>query len=214
MLIETKQINIVQVYEENIFNIAQLKITDIKNKIIELWDKVPVITQFPDLIAIIEPTQQLSCIVQNKKATISNQDITNDFNGRDLENYIRFVGKFPEIIGKSLKVFGFNYSFFINFPNEKLVDIRNKNILLINNPTQEELLGGGINFSYIFNGDRLQIVSTPIYGDDLKNMIGLGVQTNVHFFKNEIPPFADFLKLFKSYHEELKKQVDNIFGIN
>lgn len=214
MAIETKQINIVQVYEENVLDITQLKMMDIRNTIIELWDKQPIINQFPDLVAIIEPAQQLSCVVQNRRVTISNQDVTKDFNSRDLENYIRFVIKFSEIISKPLKAFGFNYSFLFNFPIENLLEIQNKNIGFINNPSKEDLIGGGVNFSYMKEGDRIQIVSTPIYGEDLKSMISLDIQVNVHFFRDTMPGFSDLITLFKKHHDQLKEQVGAIFNVS
>lgn len=210
---ETKQINIVQVYEENVLDIAQLKITDIRNMFIELWEKKPIITQFPDLIAIVEPTQQLNCVIQDRKVTITNQDIGKEFGSRDLENFIRFVEKFPKIMGKPLKAFGFNYSFFFSFPEEKAVEIKKRNTELISDPNGEKLIGGGINMAYMEGDARVQIISTPIYGEDLKDMIGLNIQTNVHFLKNSILPFSELISLFKKWHDKLGEKVNNIFNI-
>lgn len=217
-MIQTKQVNITQAYEEGISDIVQLKIVDIRNKIIELWDKQPIIAQFPDIVAITEPTQQLSCVVQGKKAIISNQDIAKEFEGRDLENFIRFVISFSKIIGKPIKAFGFNYTFLLGFSEdkEKLSKIRGKNKSFLNLSNlkieDKDFLGNGINLSYMRDQDRIQIVSVPNYDETLKNVVNLVIETNVHFFESKIPEFADLIARFKDYHNILIEKLNEVYN--
>lgn len=217
-MIQTKQVNITQSYEESISDIVQLKIVDIRNKIIELWDKQPIIAQFPDVVAITEPTQQLNCVVQGKKAIISNQDIAKDFEGRDLDNFIRFVISFSKTIGKPIKAFGFNYTFLLDFSDDKdklsKIKEKDKSFLNLSNLKIEDkdFLGNGINFSYMKDKDRIQIVSMPNYDETLKNVISLVIQTNVHFYEDKIPEFADLIARFKDYHKILRKKLDQIYN--
>jgi len=214
-IIQTKQVNITQVYEEGILDIVQLKIVDIRNKIIELWDKQPIITQFPDMVAIAEPTEQLSCIIQGKKVIISNENIK-EFKARDLDNFIKFVISFSKILGKPLKVFGFNYTFLFDFPPDKITEIRTKNKNLLNFESlsikKDDFLGNGINVAFMQDSNRVQIVSTPNYDDTLKNVINLIIQTNIHFYKNEIPAFSDLMTEFKNHHDKLIEKIDQIFS--
>ncbi|MDO8524654.1 MAG: hypothetical protein Q7R99_03425 [bacterium] len=218
-MIQTKQVNITQAYEESISDIVQLKIVDIRNKVIELWDKQPIITQFPDMVAIIEPTQQLNCVVQGKKSIISNQDIAKEFEGRDLDNFIRFVISFSKTIGRPLKAFGFNYTFLLDFSDykDKLSEIREKNKSFLNLSNLEienkDFLGNGINISYMKDKDRIQIISMPNYDEALASVVSLVIQTNVHFYEDKIPEFADLIVIFRDYHRVLVEKLNQIYNI-
>ena len=215
MKIETKQISIVQVYDEPVTDMAQLKIADIRNKIIELWERTPTITQFPDLVAIIDPIGQLSAVVEGRKVTVSYQD-SKEFASRDIEKFALFIIETRKILSKPLKAFGFNYAFFIDFSddvskmnelNKKLVSTESLKI------KQESLIGNGLNVSYTDGDDRIQIMCNPVYDvETLKTVIGLEVQTNVHFAKNEMPAFSEFVSSYKTYHEKLKEKLISIFS--
>ena len=130
-----------------------------------------------------------------------------------------FITKLNKTLGKSLEAFGFNYSFLFKFSEENKGNIIKNNIELINidkiklNP-RESLLGAGINISYI-NDDtnKIQIISTPIYDESLKEMVGLTIQSNVHFYKNSLFEFSDLYKTFKIQHDGIIEKINNIFNV-
>ena len=214
MNIETKQINIVAVHSENILSMAQIKTNDIRLKIIELWDKQPIISQFPELVTVIEPTHQITIIMQGKMATVANQEVK-EFEARDLENFLRLTLKTNELLEKPIAAFGFNYTFLIpSNVSDVAQAIKAKmkaNMSLSSMKIPEpDFIAGGVNLSYMKSAERVQISITPQFTDDLKTP-GLFIgQCNLHFFKNAFPDLAELLKSYKEAHDYLKSEVTKI----
>ncbi len=216
MNIETKQINITTAHSEDVLSVAQIKINDIRLKIIELWDKQPIISQFPDIITVVEPTQQIAIAMQGKMVTISNQEIKS-FETRDLENLIRLVLKTNELIDKPIIAFGYNFTFLVPIatPADGLT-IKNKmktNISLTSMEIPEaDFLAGGVNLSYMKSSERVQITIIPQFAEDLKNPIAFIGQCNLHFFKDALPSLTDLVASFNLEHGYLKGEIDKILS--
>lgn len=216
MAFSTKQVNITLAQSEDVVALTQIKIVDLRNKIIELFDKQPIISQFPDVVAIVEPVNQLSTVVQSKKVIISNQEVK-DFNGRDIEKLMQFANFFREVINKPLIGYGFNYTFILDIEAGTEDAIKGKNTSLINIDSlgiaATDLISSGVNISYIEGGKRFQIISTPLFEEKIQKMIALSVQTNVHFSQDALPGFTELVSSFKQCHDSIKSKVDNIFNI-
>ncbi|MDP3041684.1 MAG: hypothetical protein Q8N62_02985 [Candidatus Omnitrophota bacterium] len=215
MEIETKQINITTAYSEGIASVAQIKTIDIRNQIIELWDKQPIISQFPDFVTIIEPTQQVTIVIQGRIVTVSNQEVKK-FETRDLENFLRLVLRTNEILQKPIAAFGYNYTFLIpvNAEDRPKIDSKiKKNINLTEMGVPEkDFITGGINLCYMKSSLRIQIITMPQFAEDLKNPIAFVVQCNVHFSQQKLPAFAELLGSFKDEHSYLEKEVEKILS--
>ena len=110
MKIETKQVNITAVFAEDVLSLAQTKVSEIRSKVIELWDESPIVTQFPELVALIIPKEQISVTIQNKAIIIANQNIK-PFEERDIEKFLQLVRNVLEILPKPMTAYGYNYHF-------------------------------------------------------------------------------------------------------
>ena len=215
--IQTKAVNIVLLFDDSILDITQSKIGDIRDKIIEFWGKSPIITQLPDLIGIIEPETQFSCVIQkNHKVIISDQNIST-FASRTLDNIFKFVHSYVGIIPRRIKAYGFNYNFRIDFPSnaEQLLAIQKKNKELINIKSLglNDIAGCGINFRFDHNSDKMLVSSVPIYNDEFTEMIGLEIKANIHFPIEDIPAFADLKRLFSEKHDLVVEKINIFFNI-
>jgi len=216
MNIETKQINIATVHSENILSMAQAKTNDIRLKIIELWNKQPIISQFPELVTIIEPTQQIAIIMQGKMVTVSNQEVK-EFGARDLEGFLRLVLKTNELLEKPISAFGYNYTFLVpSNASDVASAIKTKMKANMSLPSmkisEDDFIAGGVNLSYMKSVERVQISITPQFTDDLKTPALFVGQCNLHFFKNTFPDLANLLKSYKESHDYLKGEVNKILG--
>lgn len=214
MEIETKQINITTVYPEDILYVAQTKVSEIRNKIIELWDDAPIITQFPEVIAIIAPKKQISITIQNRVIVISDQNII-PFESRDIENLLRLVKYILGLIPGKFTAYGynFNYIFPINDSNQALFSEKINNIMNFETLSIDSanVLGCGLNFAYEENNTRYQIVASPQFAEDLKNPVSFISQFNVHFFKDELPEYSLLSESFISEHKNRKDFLSKIF---
>lgn len=212
-IIKTKQVNITILFGDSVVSFIQDKTPEIRRKIIELYDDQPIINQFPDFIGFIAPKSQISIVAETKRIIISNQEIK-EFKARNLENFLILIDYINKLINKDIKAFGFNYSFFINITGEdsdeikRLLEIINLEKLGIKN---EKLIGGGINIAYEEDEIRIQMVSSPVYSDDTKKMIGQDIQTNIHFYKNKLDAFSDLSEKFSKFHDEMEKKINSIF---
>ena len=130
MEIQTKQINVAIAYAEDVLSFAQTKTVDIRTKIIELWDKQPIIQQFPDIIAILEPIQQLNIVIQNRKVIISNNEIK-PLEGREIDKFLQLARDVSKILSKKMAAYGYNYTFVcsISEDDKKIVDSRMREII-------------------------------------------------------------------------------------
>ena len=210
---QTKQINVTIAYAEDVLSFAQIKTIDIRNKIIELWDKQPIITQFPDIIAILEPTQQLNITIQNRKVIIANHDIK-PFEARELEKFLQLVRSIVEILSKKIVAYGYNYTFICPVTNEDkdAVDFRIKEIVnfeKINIPNTN-IIAGGLYVIYKEVDKRLQISIAPQFADDVNQLSSFVIQCNVHFPVDQLPIFSELFNNFKNEHDNRKSFVENL----
>ena len=213
MEIQTKQINVVIAYAEDVLSFAQIKTIDIRNKIIELWDKQPIITQFPDIIAILEPAQQLNITIQNRKVIIANNEIS-PFEARELDKFLQLVRSVGEILSKKIMAYGYNYTFIcpISSENRDVVDSRMKEIVNFEEIgiSNTNIVAGGLNVIYKDTGKRLQISVAPQFADDVNQLSSFVIQCNVHFTIDQLPVFSELYNTFKSEHDNRKFFVENL----
>ncbi len=215
MEIQTKQVNITQLFEENVVPHAQVKITDIRNQVIEIWNKEPIITQFPDVIGLIEPTDQITLTVQNKRIIIANQQII-ELIARSNDKFIRLVVDCNKIINKPIKAFGFNYSFQLSLDKSEIKKFRSINQSLVNikklKINEDKYIGNGLNICYMDGRQRIQLIGMPMYSEDLKQVLSLDFQINVHFFVSILPKFRDLQDKFIKHHSKIVKKLREIYA--
>ena len=203
MEIQTKQINVAIAYAEDVLSFAQTKTVDIRTKIIELWDKQPIIQQFPDIIAILETIQQLNIVIQNRKVIISNNEIK-PLEGREIDKFLQLARDVSKILSKKMAAYGYNYTFVcsISEDDKKIVDSRMREIINFDKIgiAGADFISGGLNFIYKDSDKRLQISITPQFADDVNKLSAFVIQSNTHFAKDKLPDYSELFEGFKEEH--------------
>ena len=216
MKIETKQVNITAVHAEDVLSLAQTKVSEIRAKIIELWDDAPIVTQFPELIALIVPKEQVSITIQNRVITVANQDIKS-FDTRNIEKFLQLVRAITEILPKPIVAYGYNYNFLVQTESENTDDAKKilNDIINFDNLSieKENVLGSGLNLSYLDGDIRHQVVITPQFSNDLKTLIAYPSSCNIHFVDIKLPDYSILLDSFKKEHNARLDFIKNIFKI-
>jgi len=212
MEIQTKQINVTLAYAEDVLSFAQIKTVEIRNIIIDLWDKQPIIQQFPDIIAILEPTQQLNIVIQNRKVIIANNEIK-PFDARELDKFLQLVRSVGDILSKKIIAYGYNYTFICPV-NEESKDAADRIKQIIDfekiGISGTDIIAGGLNVIYKDADKQLQVSVAPQFVDNVDQLAFFIIQCNVHFSVDQLPIFSELYSNFKKEHDNRRSFVENL----
>jgi len=204
---KTKETNIV-VIPNNPIDLSSVKPSELKDIIIEIYgDAKPVVTQFPDILMIFEPNNNISIniITDQNKIVISDNSVT-EYTGRVMDNFFNLVCKIVEVINKNdIKNYGFNIISVFDLDNG--IDDSGKFIKnnFLNNEkfSDEKYVGAGLGIVYKNAGVRYNLSLNPRNDSNLEPTKSIIVSQNAHVAGNKIPPLSELSEKCKSIYSDL-----------
>ncbi len=211
--------NITSVFSEITPN--RISTDDIKAALFDIYGTSTkiIVSQFPDLLALIAPEIQLSIIAEGRRVQIINQK-AGELEGQATENYLKLVSQINQKIAppNKLTAFGLNYSAKIELVNG-IIKIDSSDILIklsVNElPTVEEILTSKIinsSFHVVFmNGvDRLELRLDPELSINLKGTNKINATLNVHQASDVFPTYGSLLEKYKTYLTKFQQDCDAV----
>lgn len=161
-----------------------------KSKDVYGIDTEPVISQFPDVLALILPSNQVSMVAEGKRIIVSNSGIGPIAN-RNVDKLISFVNGINSLVtNNDLKAYGFNYDYTLEITGVTgpILNLY-KSVFINNEESLTTKLGGeilSVNQSLTFehNGSRAQFTFNPLLDESLNLTNKLNLFANVHHLGN------------------------------
>lgn len=200
--------NVVSVFQE--LNPNRISTDDIKTSILDIYGSTTkiVLSQFPDLLAVIAPEIQISVVAEGRRIQIVNQK-SSELEGQAVENFLKLVADInSKIIGESgLQAYGINYSAKIELINggSELNTAKLLKKISVNNPeTLEQTLGSEVvnssfHIVYKYEDNRLELRLDPELTIELEGTNKINSTLNVHFVTNSFPEYGSLVEIYKSY---------------
>ncbi|MEN9328645.1 MAG: hypothetical protein RI947_1453 [Candidatus Parcubacteria bacterium] len=211
---QTAQVNMVII--PNIpLDIYALDTTKIKTKIADIFsDSKPVITQFPEIVVIFEPNNQISVnvIKDDNKIIIADNKIT-PYTSRDTATFLKFAKEASDIIlgGSQAKQFGINILSVLDISGDSIKSgeiIRDKfiNISNFNEKLGGTIEGAGIKVVYKKDTIRYDLMMEPRFGTDLIPTKSININLNAHL-NGDIPDLTRLTSLGQEIYNNLASTV-------
>ncbi len=206
--VDTRQVNMTFVFSDEVLSLAHLKVADLRTLVLEIFESEPVITQFPDVIAVIHPATQTNLLIERNRLIFTNGDLK-PFESRDIDKFTQLAIKIYQLfVSKQLVAYGFNYSFVVSteeqtaFKQNELCTVTSLGIL------PEEIVGMGLHVTYKREGVRYQIQSIPVYGMEVGAINGLEANCNIHYFSMPFPTgLVDLVAQFRQGHDQMREVI-------
>lgn len=215
---QTKQINIILIPEQ-IININEIKTDSLKTKIETMFnDSKVMVTQFPDILLVVDTTNQISVnVIRDLNKIIIADNNTSQYEGRPLHDFLYFVTEvIKDIIDSNIKFYGFNILSIFDLENEEidsgsllLNKFINKNNII--SALNGDLKAAGVKLVYYNNDIRYQLKLDPRFGDNMEATKTVIVNQNVHFQGN-LPPLVDLEKNCNKIYSDLNQNLTKIFS--
>lgn len=214
MTIETRQINVTLLFSEEMAPIATLRISELSTIMVEAFENLPTVTQFPGLIAIVHPETQTSIVVENKRIIVSNGE-AKTFEARNIASFLKLVSKvYMLFTTKHLVAYGFNYIF--NAPIEeghisgiKLFNLVNTKELGL---VPADIIGTGVGVTFKRLGTRYQIQTTPAYGVEIDQIHAIDSTCNLHVPSPTLPELTDLTRNFTDCFNEMRDHLTTMLS--
>lgn len=216
-------LNITSLFDD--FNPNNISADSFKNAIIDIYGAAAakvVVTQFPDLLAVIAPELQISIIAEGRRVQVINQRSI-DLEGLETEKFLKLVTEINKKMvdfGK-INAFGLNYSGKIELTNggSEIDSATLINNISINNISKiEKVVGSGIkssSFHIVFdNGlDRLDLRLNPELTKDLSGTNKINAHLNVHIKVEKFPEYSKIVEAYKAYLTKFQQDCGAIMGL-
>lgn len=211
----TKTINLNLVFKTEILSEVKNDINQLREKVITIWgaETDPIITQFPEVVAVHLPQKQFSMIVERNRVIIVNQEVK-PFESRkdEIEKMLKFADVFTTSISATLDMFGFNYV--VEFNHESKTKIKKvindcysiKALSKLGLKKKSDIINAGLNITYKTNGENNTIKLTPINNFPKK----LLAEINIHFDKSALLPFDEFMKKYEEGYNNIVSNIEKL----
>ena len=213
-----KTVNVNLVYEGEIMSDTKNSINKIRDQVIEIWGGGvdPIITQFPEVVAVHLPQQQFSLVAERNRAIFVNQDVK-PFEGRieDIDKMIKFINEFAKIIPATIRAYGFNYVLEIKstakgaFKKQLINCLNSTHINKKLGLKKTDLVNAGIQVQYKYSNGKASIKISPFTDFDDKVL----VEINVHFGGDTLPDYQLFKKTFTDSFVDLSERATKLLTI-
>ena len=205
-------------------NIGSLNNNDIKNKLIDIYGETckPVVAQFPDLLLIFDPANQIEFSIigeaEQNKISINDKKVTN-YSSRELNKLSQLAKAAEEIIldeDQEISAYGFNIL--------SLVDSSEKNssrfILnsFINNEKIKDSIkpvGGGVRLIYNKRhrgSNSVNDLRIDPHFDEKKLFSSktIHISQNSHFISKRLPGLSGLDKQITKIYDDLPMLITNL----
>ena len=211
---KTKQINFVLIPKQSInFSIGTDNLKDVF--IDKIDNSKPVITQFPEITILFDPTSQIgvSIIKEQNKIIIADNNITN-YSSRSTDTFLELTKKMVDVINNNdIKSYGFNIisSFDLDDKEDSAKYIKDN---FINFPKLDqdsiEIKGGNVGFIYEKGGIKYTLKLDSQIDTESNPTKTILVNQNVHFENKKLPDFSDFKRQTNEIYDELLQLLNKI----
>ncbi|MFA6547402.1 MAG: hypothetical protein WCT11_00465 [Candidatus Magasanikbacteria bacterium] len=215
---KTTQVNFVLI-PNNPINIDGIDITKIKIKLSEIFsNSKTIITQFPEVLVVFDPNNNISInVLKDQNRIIIADNTTSPYSGRPLENFFKFAKEISDITNNdNTKDYGFNIlsnfdlengttdsGKFINenyLKTEKLAHIGN-------------IKSAGLRIVYETTvGIRSELKIEPRFGQNLEATKNIIISHNSHFVSKPLPPLGDLNSQLQEIYNGLPGILSKIFS--
>lgn len=215
---QTKQINITFIPEQ-IIDINEIKTESLKTKIETIFkDSKVMVTQFPDVVLIVDPNNRISInAIRDLNKIIIADNNTSQYEGRPLHDFLHFVTEvIKDITDSNIRFYGFNISSIFDLGNG---EIDSGNLLLnrlinkgnIMGALNKDLNAAGVKLVY-YDGDiRYQLKLDPRFGKNMEVTKTIIVDQNAHF-QGPLPPLTKLEESCNKIYSELNQNLIKIFS--
>ncbi len=211
---QTVQINAVIIPKQNI-DIYNININGIKDILEGIYgDSKPVVTQFPELLLVFDPNNQVSInIIKEQNRIIIADNSISSYLSRDKSNFYSLVNKINNLITENdVKDYGFNILSIFDLKN----GTKNSGMFIakefINKDKIKELdvVSAGIDIIYKEDNIRYDLKIKPRNNQNLEPTKSISVDLNAHFSNKKLPKIADLRKEFDEIYNNLANNLDNL----
>jgi hypothetical protein len=212
---KTTQINIVAI-PNNPVDINSISIDKIKTLFSSIYeDSKPVLTQFPEIIIIFDPNNQVSIniIREQNRIIIADQNIT-AYSNRNEDNFLKLSRKLVDIINSNdIKNFGFNINSTFDLDNgvEDSGKFIKDNFIRVEKFESEGrvLNSAGFNVAYMENDIKFNLKLEPRMSPNASPTKAINVSQNVHYTKS-LPELTQLKSDYEAIYSNLLSALSNI----
>ncbi len=209
--------NIVILFRENVAN--TLRTDPIESKIADIYSSKnpqpqPVITKFPNQVAIMLPQLQTSVVVTGRSLIVTDQTVGN-FTRKDNLNFIKLTHGIWDTISKPIIAYGFNFDYELensSFPN-LIGPLQGKFFLpTLVLPPEADLKYAIPKLVVTKNGVKISFAfEVQINTEDSEEINKLALSANCHMQAPELPVIDDLYNNYLNSQEYISEYVDSIF---
>lgn len=216
-----RQFNVVSVFEE--LNLNSLPLDEIRGVLLDIYgaESKPLISQFPDILVVILPQNQINVVVEGKRLQIVDLK-AGEFQDRDVTSFLRVTHQLNSLVLNAAKpnllAYGFNFHGEILFGkvNSKndsakmLIPISIKDEKKLSGLLKANIVGTSFRAIYKKRSRRFDVRIEPVFGSRATSTPRATVSFNVQCDFSTFPKFSELQKQFKESYKNFETDLNGI----
>jgi len=215
----TTQVNLV-VSSAKPLDLDSIDIPKLKTILSSIYEGCkPIITQFPEILVIFDPNNQISInVIKDQNIIIVADQRVTPYSGREMDNFIKLADKCIKTIFKNkadIKNYGVNI-----LSNFDLKDVKNSGDFLKSKFLKEEIFNSiplksaGLNIVFYDEKERARfsLKLDPVLGTDLEPTKSVKINQNAHFANEKIPELEEFRSICLEIYDGLSNLINKLIN--